>query len=189
MNRNITELQNTEVANILLPCPSKAVARSWLPFANVTRNGGDIQDSRQFSVIGQSGSSAGEGWQLTPRSRSGVSKGRMSALGEMAWVAGVVLAILAAVFGALGDNLIKLSYTKEDLAIERGEPPTKIWCRPLWYAGMTCLLVLNTACVIAALSISDASLTIPFGGLHICFNLVRHTLSLSPCGLFSSSLV
>jgi hypothetical protein len=87
------------------------------------------------------------------------------------WWVGVLLSILSAVFGSLGDNLIKLSYTKEELNVAAGLPPTPLVCRPIWWTGMLCLTILNTGCTMAAYSFADASLTIPFAGLHICFNV------------------
>eukprot|EP00516_Mucochytrium_quahogii_P011374 CAMPEP_0203787138 /NCGR_PEP_ID=MMETSP0100_2-20121128/2049_1 /ASSEMBLY_ACC=CAM_ASM_000210 /TAXON_ID=96639 /ORGANISM=" , Strain NY0313808BC1" /LENGTH=422 /DNA_ID=CAMNT_0050689585 /DNA_START=28 /DNA_END=1293 /DNA_ORIENTATION=- len=90
--------------------------------------------------------------------------------GDLWWV-GVILSIFAAVFGSLGDNLIKLSYTKEHLAVKAGMPATPIACRGLWWAGMLCITVLNTSLVLIAYVFADASLTIPFAGLHICFNV------------------
>ena len=91
---------------------------------------------------------------------------------EDLWWVGVLLSICGAVFGSLGDNLIKLSYTKEAIAVESGKEPTAIYCRYLWVLGMLCITVLNTSMTMAAYSFADASLTIPFAGLHICFNVL-----------------
>mmetsp|Transcript_23578 Transcript_23578/g.51256 ORF Transcript_23578/g.51256 Transcript_23578/m.51256 type:complete len:259 (+) Transcript_23578:275-1051(+) len=81
-----------------------------------------------------------------------------------AWVIGVVLSICAALCSALGDNLVKYSFKTE--ALERA-----LYRRPAWVGGMVCIILLNTALNLASYAFADASITIPFGGLHICFNI------------------
>lgn len=72
------------------------------------------------------------------------------------WWVGVLLSIFAAFFGSLGDNLIKLSYTTNDIAVENGEKYTPLACRPLWWAGMLCLVVINTVLTLVAYTLADA---------------------------------
>jgi len=72
------------------------------------------------------------------------------------WWVGVILSIFSAMFGSLGDNLIKLSYTQEDLAEREGQDKTPILKRPLWWIGMLCITVVNTTLTLIAYSFSDA---------------------------------
>jgi hypothetical protein len=89
------------------------------------------------------------------------------------WVIGVLLSIAAAFFASLGDNLVKLAHLRAKLAElangAAGAPP--LWKRPLWVGGIFCMVVLNVALSLASYAFADASLCIPFGGLHIVFNL------------------
>lgn len=88
-----------------------------------------------------------------------------------AWLLGVVMALLAALAASLGDNLIKLSFTQIAVMQEKGVEPPPVYKRPNLVAGNFCLTVLNTGLNLAAMAFADASLTIPFGGVHICANL------------------
>lgn len=84
------------------------------------------------------------------------------------WLIGVVLAILAALAGAIGDNVVKYSFTK---AAELGDDAPPLHKRPLWLVGIFHMVVVNTALNVASYAFADASLTIPLGGLHILFNI------------------
>jgi hypothetical protein len=89
------------------------------------------------------------------------------------WVVGVLLSIAAAFFASLGDNFVKLSHLRAKM-IEHAHgaaAPPPLWKRPLWVVGIFCMVVLNVALSLASYAFADASLCIPFGGLHIVFNL------------------
>lgn len=72
------------------------------------------------------------------------------------WWIGVILAVFAALFGSLGDNLIKLSYTQALLIEEAGGVPPGLFCRPLWLAGMFCVTILNTSMTLMSYTFADA---------------------------------
>mmetsp|Transcript_14899 Transcript_14899/g.27551 ORF Transcript_14899/g.27551 Transcript_14899/m.27551 type:complete len:347 (+) Transcript_14899:417-1457(+) len=93
------------------------------------------------------------------------------------WVIGVALAISGAAVAALGDNLIKLSYRIKEAnpQVETEQHESKVGM--LWWAlGNFCAIVLNTALTLASFAFVDASVSIPFGGLHILLNLPLSTL-------------
>mmetsp|Transcript_18874 Transcript_18874/g.37088 ORF Transcript_18874/g.37088 Transcript_18874/m.37088 type:complete len:417 (-) Transcript_18874:241-1491(-) len=56
-------------------------------------------------------------------------------------------------------------------SVGEGEDVKPLWKRPVWVAGIFCMVVLNAGLTVASFAFVDASITIPFGGLHICFNI------------------
>ncbi|GBG30065.1 Magnesium transporter NIPA2 [Hondaea fermentalgiana] len=54
---------------------------------------------------------------------------------------------------------------------EDAEDVKALWQRPTWILGIFCMVVLNAGMTVASFAFVDASMTIPFGGLHICFNI------------------
>ena len=68
----------------------------------------------------------------------------------------IVLCLFAAFFAALGDNLVRLSYTKEATKVSEGDAPTPTCCRPLWLFGMFSLAGLNTLFTLWSYALADA---------------------------------
>ena len=76
--------------------------------------------------------------------------------GNFLWLVAAGLAVLAACFGALGDNLIKLSFALEQATVENPGTKTSPDCRQLWLLGMTCIVVINTSLTLVSYSLADA---------------------------------
>lgn len=74
------------------------------------------------------------------------------------WYIGAILATGGALSGSLGDNLVR-----------KGHRISENW---LVVVGNLCTVVLNTGFVLSAMAFADASLVIPFAGLHIFFGVV-----------------
>lgn len=104
--------------------------------------------------------------------RQAASTGDEPTDGSKLWILGVLLAINTAMMSALGDNLIKRSFTLEKNARANGLPRTPVWKRPLWSAGMFVILVVVSVSSMVSYSLADGSLLIPFAGLHIVFNMI-----------------
>lgn len=115
------------------------------------------------------------------------------------YVVGVVLSVLASFAASIGDNTIKLAYSRrtdkrgggrlfpdrnnEDTGVEdeecprndeediKGEELGPVYKDPLFLFGNFCLAIINTVLNMISMAFVDASVTIPFGGLHIVFNV------------------
>ena len=82
------------------------------------------------------------------------------------WYVGVSLIMLSCFVGALGDNLIRRSH--RPARIDLGEETmTNTSSYLLWIIGLFLTVVANTSLTIWALSYADASLLVPFAGLHV----------------------
>mmetsp|Transcript_10541 Transcript_10541/g.33684 ORF Transcript_10541/g.33684 Transcript_10541/m.33684 type:complete len:335 (-) Transcript_10541:218-1222(-) len=87
------------------------------------------------------------------------------------WVIGVSLSVAAAASASLGDNLIKWSYAKTKARKRKGEHKRPLYRRPVLLVGNFCNMVLNTGLSLVSFAFVDASISIPFGGMHIAFNV------------------
>eukprot|EP01068_Selenidium_serpulae_P013807 Selendium_serpulae@DN6012_c0_g1_i1.p1 len=92
------------------------------------------------------------------------------------WLIGVTITIVGSFLGALGDILVRLSFTREDKKDEALRRP--LIKRPLWLSGMFCSVVLDGVMTIVALNFTSAAIVTPFAGLHIFWNVVlaKHVL-------------
>ncbi|KAF8819575.1 hypothetical protein IE077_000807 [Cardiosporidium cionae] len=85
------------------------------------------------------------------------------------WYIGVFCALVASFVGALGDNVVRLSFLREERRQRKIVRP--YYKRPLWVFGEFLTIVCNPALTLAALKFSAASIVVPFGGLHIFWNV------------------
>ncbi|CBZ54488.1 conserved hypothetical protein [Neospora caninum Liverpool] len=90
---------------------------------------------------------------------------------QSTWCIGVVLCLLSSFAGALGDNIVRLSFLKE-----RGRSVYKstrsLHQRPLWLLGTFLAVVVNPVLTLMALKLAAASVVLPFGGMHIFWNVI-----------------
>eukprot|EP00924_Labyrinthula_sp_SR-Ha-C_P010029 snap_masked-scaffold_21-processed-gene-5.90-mRNA-1 protein AED:1.00 eAED:1.00 QI:0/0/0/0/1/1/2/0/273 len=87
------------------------------------------------------------------------------------WIFAIILVLLGSFFAALGDNLVKFSYTLEQARLSQGENPTPVLLRPLWNLGMFSLIFLNSIFTLWSYALADASIIIPFTGIRIIINM------------------
>eukprot|EP01068_Selenidium_serpulae_P013808 Selendium_serpulae@DN6012_c0_g1_i2.p1 len=85
------------------------------------------------------------------------------------WLIGVTITIVGSFLGALGDILVRLSFTREDKKDEALRRP--LIKRPLWLSGMFCSVVLDGVMTIVALNFTSAAIVTPFAGLHIFWKI------------------
>ncbi|KAF7458476.1 Magnesium transporter NIPA [Cryptosporidium felis] len=86
------------------------------------------------------------------------------------WYFGVVTALLSSVFGGLGDNLIRLSFTlEEEMNISDRRP---VILRPIWLLGVFFSCILNAVLIIISLNFASAMIVTPFSGLHIFWSII-----------------
>ncbi|PFH35861.1 hypothetical protein BESB_055120 [Besnoitia besnoiti] len=85
------------------------------------------------------------------------------------WYIGVILSIVSSFAGALGDNIVRLSYVKER---GRGNTTRSLHQRPLWLLGTFLTVIVNPVLTIMALKFAAASIVLPFGGMHIFWNVI-----------------
>ncbi|KFG45884.1 magnesium transporter NIPA [Toxoplasma gondii GAB2-2007-GAL-DOM2] len=90
---------------------------------------------------------------------------------QSTWCIGVVLCLLSSFAGALGDNIVRLSFLKE-----RGR---SVYCstrslhqRPLWLIGTLLTVIVNPVLTLLALKLAAASIVLPFAGMHIFWNVI-----------------
>jgi len=95
------------------------------------------------------------------------------------WWIGGLLALFAALSGALGDNLVRWAYAHAAARAAASSSKEKECCAafagaswPVWVLGTFCTTVLNSAGVIFAFSFAQASMIIPFAALHIFFGVI-----------------
>ncbi|EEA05778.1 uncharacterized protein CMU_027880 [Cryptosporidium muris RN66] len=81
------------------------------------------------------------------------------------WIIGIIYAILASIFGALGDVLVRLSFIKEKNFPEQERRP--LYLRPIWIIGIFSAVILNVILSFASLRYASANIITPFAGLHI----------------------
>ncbi|KAL7065936.1 hypothetical protein ACR3K2_36120 [Cryptosporidium serpentis] len=81
------------------------------------------------------------------------------------WIIGIIYAILASIFGALGDILVRLSFIKEETFPEQERRP--LYLRPIWIIGIFSAVILNVILSFASLRYASANIITPFAGLHI----------------------
>ena len=93
--------------------------------------------------------------------------------GSSSWFIGVMLALAGAFFAAVGDNLVKRSFSKyeEIAAVDPAARIPPVYLRPIWLAGMVCIIGINSGCSVLSLEFAEAYVVIPFAGVHIAFNL------------------
>lgn len=114
------------------------------------------------------------GSELLQLSNTATASMTTSASTELQYVLAISFALLASFSAALGDNLIRLSYTKEakeKLAHDISHASTPLFFRPLWFFGVFCLAILNTVFSLLSYSLADASAVLPFVGTKILFNI------------------
>ncbi|KAF8820967.1 hypothetical protein IE077_002609 [Cardiosporidium cionae] len=85
------------------------------------------------------------------------------------WYIGVFCALVASFVGALGDNIVRLSFLREEKRQRKIARP--YYKRPLWVFGEFLTIICNPALTLAALKFAAASIVVPFGGLHIFWNV------------------
>ena len=80
---------------------------------------------------------------------------------------GIIFATLGCLSGSLGDNIVRYSFNYHDTLQPDKDLQPALFKRPLWVIGILSTVLLNTAFVLTALAFADATLVIPFAGLHI----------------------
>ncbi|KEP67273.1 UNVERIFIED_CONTAM: hypothetical protein HHA_212200 [Hammondia hammondi] len=90
---------------------------------------------------------------------------------QSTWCIGVVLCLLSSFAGALGDNIVRLSFLKE-----RGRSvycsTRSLYQRPLWLIGTLLTVIVNPVLTLLALKLAAASIVLPFAGMHIFWNVI-----------------
>ncbi|KAJ9450704.1 putative magnesium transporter NIPA8 [Diplonema papillatum] len=107
------------------------------------------------------------------------------------WWIGAVAAAVGSTGAGIGENLVRLSYSKLGDVAEDALPP--LLERPLWVCGWLLTTVLTSVCALVGLSFAPLQLVMPIGGLHILVGVaVAHVLnneSLSAADLLGAGLV
>ena len=83
------------------------------------------------------------------------------------WYVGMLLALAASFVGALGDNLVRYAH--------RAEKTTQR-TMGIWALGLGLTAIGNSALTLWALAYADASLIVPFAGVHVVFAVFLATV-------------
>eukprot|EP00922_Rhytidocystis_sp_ex-Travisia-forbesii_P021012 GHVS01030835.1.p1 GENE.GHVS01030835.1~~GHVS01030835.1.p1 ORF type:complete len:457 (+),score=39.26 GHVS01030835.1:115-1485(+) len=83
------------------------------------------------------------------------------------WPVGVVVALIGSIAGAVGDNVIRLEYTKAGPQLK----PADMFKRWRWIVGLLLTTVVDIGCTLTALAFAPATIITPFAGVHIFWNI------------------
>ena len=96
------------------------------------------------------------------------------------WPIGVGLSLLGTIASGLGDNLVRLSYSR----VEGLENKPALCWRPFWVMGWGLTIFVDTACNAAALALAPLALILPLGAMHIFWGSVfAHFINKEKMGL------
>eukprot|EP00922_Rhytidocystis_sp_ex-Travisia-forbesii_P021017 GHVS01030843.1.p1 GENE.GHVS01030843.1~~GHVS01030843.1.p1 ORF type:complete len:515 (+),score=59.31 GHVS01030843.1:328-1872(+) len=83
------------------------------------------------------------------------------------WPVGLVIALIGSIAGAVGDNMVRLEYTKAGPHVK----PSEMFKRWKWIVGLLMTTVVDLVCTLTALALAPATVVTPFAGVHIFWNI------------------